>query len=362
MAEISPTERARREAALSRLVRGALRSESDALTAAMGDPPDVANVPQELWDRISAEVEARTAVTLGLLFLYGHRAMVDEFEFQPDKETTAERREKYGSKRAKELADSVTDTLKDRLDTTAKEIRQRIDDAQKEARRLGLPERPPPRGPNETPAEYRRRFDLEPGVEIPRIPTKEEIQREIGGKIEETTASQAEAAATHEVSAAKTAGEFDYRSQAAKAGLTLTAVWISEYHETRCPICKALDNLPEPRWPEAYRDGPPAHPNCYCHIAWAILKDDRIAESAAARVLDRLQPTVAALVESNQAFDAVTQPLRVIREVRKRVVRDANGMACELVESVPIRPKIVRTVVRDDLGRLKEVVEREIVE
>lgn len=234
----------------------------------MGSPPDVANIPDSLWEKVRSNVEARTAAALLLLFVAGSSRMVDEFEYEPDTESTAKRAKDYSTKRAAKLADSLTTTLRDRLDTSARDMRERIDAARKAADKIAKrPSAPDESGGGKGPASRARTDD----AGVPRIPTREEIEEELGGVVDDSAKVQGESAGVTETTGANTAGEVDYARQVTKAGGVMTATWRTEGDNNVCPVCKPLNWTDEKDWPEEQRSGPPAHPNCRCFIVWHLV-------------------------------------------------------------------------------------------
>jgi len=90
--------------------------------------------------------------------------------------------------------------------------------------------------------------------------------------------SRAKTVAASEVTASITAGERETADDITNKtdGKTLTPRWQTEQDSKVCPICRPLHGLTEDDWPEALRDGPPAHPNCRCELSWktSILKPE----------------------------------------------------------------------------------------
>ena len=48
----------------------------------------------------------------------------------------------------------------------------------------------------------------------------------------------------------------------------LTALWITERDDRVCPICRPLNRRPAKDWDTLFPAGPPAHPNCRCHLEY----------------------------------------------------------------------------------------------
>lgn len=54
-------------------------------------------------------------------------------------------------------------------------------------------------------------------------------------------------------------------------GDNLVPVWHTEKDERVCPICSPLDRQRFEAWAERFPNGPPAHPNCRCHLEYVEL-------------------------------------------------------------------------------------------
>jgi hypothetical protein len=73
--------------------------------------------------------------------------------------------------------------------------------------------------------------------------------------------------ATTETTAAGTAGEEAAARDAAKrVGIIIESYWRTERDSKVCPVCYPLDGKAEDVWRKYAPAGPPAHPNCRCHL------------------------------------------------------------------------------------------------
>lgn len=84
---------------------------------------------------------------------------------------------------------------------------------------------------------------------------------------------RADRIAATETTRAAVAGERDLVEQAQRDSdqqiePLVTPYWQTEQDDRVCPVCGPLHEQPEQRWPEALRDGPPAHVNCRCFLDW----------------------------------------------------------------------------------------------
>lgn len=55
-----------------------------------------------------------------------------------------------------------------------------------------------------------------------------------------------------------------------RTGVRLAGVWRTEQDAKVCPICLPLGNTNEIVWREQFPGGPPAHPNCRCHLDFVV--------------------------------------------------------------------------------------------
>ncbi len=54
----------------------------------------------------------------------------------------------------------------------------------------------------------------------------------------------------------------------AETGKELIPVWYTEMDARVCPICAPLHGTGPPTWRRIAEGGPPAHPNCRCHLTY----------------------------------------------------------------------------------------------
>jgi hypothetical protein len=223
--------RSDREAKLATLLRRAIGRNRVALLEALGDPPDVRNIPDHLWEQLEADIEDDCRRALVVLYLLGMEGM--DFEdpdtgkrFRPDSQTAGELAGSYASSRAAELARGMADT-----------VRSQITTAVNNAANAGMT-------PTQTVAAARAR-------------------------VREIAEVQSEAAATTETTAANSAGEFEYKQHyEAKTGIALLTTWESEGDDRVCKICRPLNRTPESVWSRQFPSGPPAHPRCRCYLTF----------------------------------------------------------------------------------------------
>jgi len=79
--------------------------------------------------------------------------------------------------------------------------------------------------------------------------------------------SRSETVGTTETTAAGTAGEEAARRDIERRGaVTFERYWVTERDSKVCPVCYPLHGQPESYWQRFVYDGPPAHPNCRCHL------------------------------------------------------------------------------------------------
>ncbi len=55
---------------------------------------------------------------------------------------------------------------------------------------------------------------------------------------------------------------------ATKPTMTLSPFWVTRRDEKVCKTCSPLDGTAVKDWPEQFKSGPPAHPQCRCTLRW----------------------------------------------------------------------------------------------
>lgn len=241
------SNRDRKEAALAALLRRAFGKTKDRIIDALGMPPDVDNVPDALWDELTADVEADLQRALAVALLRGVRGMNseygDQFGFVMAPQDAARQAEQFSTRRARNTARQMVDTFRDRVAYKAGQAKEKIDRRVAEARRGE--------------------------IELPAGRPFEDVARELGVDIKEAIETQADAAGATETTTAHTAGERTYRDGLEKEKeILVVARWNIDPRSNVCPICYALNGAWEETWGEEYRDGPPAHPSCACFLTW----------------------------------------------------------------------------------------------
>lgn len=235
--------REKKEAALAALLRRAFGRTRSRIMSALGTPPDVENVPESLWEELTADVEADLRRAIAIALLRGVRGMNLEFGestgFTVNPKDAAVTAERFATTRARQSARALVSTYRDRIATATGVAAEKIDRRIEEARRNGIDE-------------SSRKW-----------PSFEDVERELEADIRETASNQAEAAGVTETTTAHSAGEISYRDGLKKdKEIILVARWNIDVRSNVCPICWGLNGSFEPQWPDKYRDGPPAHPQC----------------------------------------------------------------------------------------------------
>jgi len=207
------------ESRFEKLLKRSFGKSRDRLLAAIGDPPDVANVPASLWDSIEQDINDDTRRILSLIFLLGSDGMVTQFSHEPDAEEMGKIAAKYAQGRSAVIAKSMVGTLRDRVGTAAA------------------------------------------GGTLN------------GSRLLDIITNQASNAAITETTAANSAGEGGF-SQIFKrdTGTTIVAVWRTAADAKVCKICAPLNQTEEAVWSKTISDGPPAHGSCRCWLEWRTVK------------------------------------------------------------------------------------------
>jgi len=194
----------------------------------LGDPPDIARVPEEFWQRVEQEANAQLAVVL--LLLWSESADLHGLE------TVDPRGQQFATTRGGEAASSFAGTSRDMLRTAGTDWAQRASAGERIAK----------------------------------------------GEVTERATSifgpaRSEKVATFETGRAQTdAGEVWRRDQQA-VGVRIKAIWRHSRYRPKghagaevkpCPICTPLLDQDESVWGLQAPSGPPLHPNCDCFLEY----------------------------------------------------------------------------------------------
>jgi len=221
--------RTEREQKLASLLRRAIGRNRARLLESLGDPPDVANVPDYLWSDIEAKIQADIERALVIVYLLGMAEMSHTFGHKPDAETAGERAADYASRRAADLAGDMTGTLRDQVTTATDRAAEMLESGYTSRQALG----------------------------------------EVNRRIREIAQNQANAAGVTETTSANSAGEVEYKRQyEAETGISLLATWRTERDGKVCQVCRGLEGATEEEFGDDFPEGPPAHHGCRCYLDW----------------------------------------------------------------------------------------------
>lgn len=233
------------------------------LVRLLGSPPDPSKVPESFWQEVRDEMERENATLLLLLFLASARyhafGSVKEPTTQSNiGDTLQSEAERYGNERSREVADSYATTSRERFQTFADEVRT-IQTAPASTTV------DPPTIPNNAP----------PIPTVRRLPdlTPEERERITRGFDKVFGKGRAKSIAITETTQAQSAGgDAGVRHT---FGTSLGDLWITENDARVCPICSPLHRTRREFWGLKYVNGPPAHPNCRCVVAYVNVPANR---------------------------------------------------------------------------------------
>lgn len=283
-------ERQQWEAEFVRRLQALNNHHQAIIREAMGTPPDPANVPEELWERLEADERRSNYWVILWVMLSAFRGTYDDWaqdktlrkelktitqkpslrvDFRvprvtgpivsarpipqgglvlPPEDTgwrglKIPRTPDMISIQARQIAATHAERLTARtIDTT----RRKLADARRES------------------------AELDPGRKPDMDPVEVELERQFGK-------SRAETIAATEVTRAIGNGErIAAHEVATKFGWRLARIWQTERDEKVCPICGPLQGKPGPFivLSTGFTDeipGPPAHPNCRCWLVWKVL-------------------------------------------------------------------------------------------
>ena len=255
--------RDRKESRIAALIKRAYGRTRERLIAALGDPPDVRNIPDSLWDQLEKQIEDDLREAIAIVLLLQMRAIDLDLSLADDSgqrlrvnpQRAGQAAARYAARRARRVSTNAVSTYRDRLETASREARDAIETARRAAEQAETL-------PDVQPEESKR-------VLIEKRRDEREARRELRRRIKEIEREQAGTIGTTETTNAGTAGEQQYRKQVQREfGILIVPVWLTARDSRVCPICGPLDGTVEAEWGEKFRDGPPAHPNCRCSLKW----------------------------------------------------------------------------------------------
>lgn len=218
-----PSEREKIEALFGRRMRGESAKHEKELTRLLGSPPDVRNVPPEFWEQVRSDQQERLASILALIFMSSARAVgnVSGRDRAINGSSFSDRAEQFASDRAGFIAERMAQTTQKHLERKSQEWRN-------------LSNR---------------------GVTIPANEVHQASHIEFGD-------SRIQMVVTTETTKATTEGSRE--GAFTRFGSDTHQVWALGpcQHCTFCPLVTGTDI---DCW-GSFVDGPPAHPNCCCHI------------------------------------------------------------------------------------------------
>lgn len=195
----------------------------------LGSPPDIANVPQEFWEKVQKEHEAEALAMLALLLA------ASAAQHGLDEETATRQARDWAAERAKQQAGGWVENSQEILRRRQQEWGSR------------------PIGTDGA--------SLGGGSLVPDDDEVDDVLDLLFGedRIERLVAT--------ETTVAQHAGS--ELAVAFTVGLSRDDKWITERDSKVCKVCNSLSNTTRDTWSALMPDGPPAHPNCRCWIDYA---------------------------------------------------------------------------------------------
>lgn len=190
------------------------------LTLLLGDPPDLANIPPEFWQKASDDLQAMLRPILEKAALETATAMLAGLPIGVDWALINQAAADWAAQYTYNLIRGINDTSMQALQRAVQRYYER----------------------GQTIGELR-----------------EAIAKIFGP-------SRAQAIAVTEVTRAAAQGEFLIAEDIRNQGVDMIAVWRTNADEIVCPICGPLEGKRREEWPFMVSDGPPAHVNCRCWV------------------------------------------------------------------------------------------------
>lgn len=225
----------------------------------VGNPPDLARVPESLWKQFENERRAFLLLMLASVFAANSEQHgLDEFMRRPFADEFAQRR-------SDQVIPKHLQTLRSYLETPPADLARRAERLGARITRGGIVEVVEPLG-IDAPDGAERLLDIERLRGDVRDAWLDRFDNAFG---ETATTRLVET----EFTAASAGGaEFTMRVR----GLTSESdLWVTrpELSDSGpCPVCAPLDRQPRSVWTRQFPDGPPTHPRCVCEISYAAIR------------------------------------------------------------------------------------------
>lgn len=207
---------------------GLSRKQRARLADLLGDPPDLANVPESFWRDVELDRQRTIAEFALLVFLLSAR-----LHGATDKDAAKDAASEYAKKRAPRVGRDFMANSREKLEARAREWEER-------RRKAAEDDRIVPPG----------KADAKEAVDAIFAPSRDE-------SISITETTQATSAG----------GEWAVNQG---GGESRDDLWITENDAKVCPICQPLHREPRAVWSGKFPDGPPGHPRCRCFIEYAV--------------------------------------------------------------------------------------------
>lgn len=215
-------DRSEKEKAYANLVAKLLRTYGGNILEVLGDPPDLANIPDDFWDTEAARWMEALVPFGSKVYLDSARQLLETIPIGIDWALINERAVTWASSYTFELVGGINDTTRTALQSAISSFF----------------EEPITRG------------DLE-----------ERISPLFGPE-------RAEMIAVTEVTRAASEGEQAVAKELAKEGIEMIAVWQTDNDELVCPLCEPRNEQPQEKWDTD--EFPPLHPRCRCWVNYEL--------------------------------------------------------------------------------------------
>lgn len=223
------------EEQLGRRFGRAQREQYRRVIDALGDEPNINNIPAEFWDDLSSEYEAAIRPTVEAALLAYVKQRIDETDIGVDWAQMNERAASWARSYSFELVKGIRDN-------TRSALQQKIEGFYRDKRTIG---------------------ELADSISPLFGPVRADMIA-----VTETTRAAAQ-------------GESLFEGELAALGLRTTQVWQTSNDDTVCPICEPLDGKERgDGWgPGEDVTEPPAHIRCRCWINTEVVSAEKSVAS-----------------------------------------------------------------------------------